>query len=231
MTNITNSFETKRRGGLIGGLFLVGLGLYLLVAQFIRAEWMGMLILPGLSLIFLAWGLFTRNAGLLVPGGILGGIALSAYLTSNTFKDGMDVTQGAVFLLAFAAGWALITVLSLLIGKLRCTGLPVHLSLPPQLPALTEAQRLALYRAAQESLTNTHKHAGAKNIWLYLSVADASLTLTAADDGRGLPANPNGGFGLRGLRERAAQAGGELELGARPGGGAQVTLTVPLNNI
>jgi hypothetical protein len=117
MTNITNSFETKRRGGLIGGLFLVGLGLYLLVAQFIRAEWMGMLILPGLSLIFLAWGLFTRNAGLLVPGGILGGIALGAYLTSNTFKDGMDVTQGAVFLLAFAAGWALITVLSALIGQ------------------------------------------------------------------------------------------------------------------
>jgi signal transduction histidine kinase len=111
------------------------------------------------------------------------------------------------------------------------TGLPVHLSLPPQLPALTEAQRLALYRAAQESLTNTHKHAGAKNIWLNLSVADATLTLTAADDGRGLPANPNGGFGLRGLRERAAQAGGELELGARPGGGAQVTLTVPLNNM
>lgn len=117
MTNTTNSIDSRRRGGLIGGLFLVGLGLYLLAAQFIRAEWMGMLILPILSLVFLAWGLFTRNAGLLVPGGILGGIALGTYLTSNTFKDGMDVTQGAVFLLAFAAGWALITVLSALIGQ------------------------------------------------------------------------------------------------------------------
>jgi len=110
------------------------------------------------------------------------------------------------------------------------TGLPVHLSLPSQLPALTEAQRLALYRAAQESLTNTHKHAGAKNIWLNLSVADATLTLTAADDGRGLPDNPNGGFGLRGLRERAALVGGALELGARPGGGAQLRFIIPLDN-
>jgi signal transduction histidine kinase len=110
------------------------------------------------------------------------------------------------------------------------TGLAVHLSLPTHLPPLTEAQRLALYRAAQESLTNTHKHAGARNIWLNLSVADAQLTLTAADDGRGLPANPNGGgFGLRGLRERAALLGGSLELGARPGGGAQVSFIVPLN--
>lgn len=108
------------------------------------------------------------------------------------------------------------------------TGLPVHLSLPPHLPPLTESQRLALYRAAQESLTNTHKHASAKNIWLNLSAADDHVTLTAADDGHGLPANLNGGFGLRGLRERAALVGGSLELGARPGGGAQMSLTLPL---
>jgi signal transduction histidine kinase len=111
------------------------------------------------------------------------------------------------------------------------TGLLVHLSLPPELPPLDEAQRLTVYRAAQESLTNTHKHAGAKNIWLNVSAGDEHLTLIAADDGRGLSTNPNGGFGLRGLRERVAQVGGELELGARPGGGAQVSLTVPLNKM
>lgn len=108
------------------------------------------------------------------------------------------------------------------------TGLPVHLSLPSQLPALTEAQRLALYRAAQESLTNAHKHAHARNVWLSLTAAGDQATLIAADDGRGLPATPNGGFGLRGLRERAAQVGGQLELGARPGGGAQIQFSITL---
>lgn len=117
MNTPTTSLDRRQRNGLIGGLILVAIGLYLLVAQFVRAEWMGLLILPGLSVMFLLWGLLTRNAGLLVPGGILGGIALGTYLVSNTLKDGMDVTQGGVFLLSFAAGWALITVLSALIGQ------------------------------------------------------------------------------------------------------------------
>ena len=109
------------------------------------------------------------------------------------------------------------------------TGLPVHLSLPPQLPPLNDAQRLTLYRTVQESLTNTHKHAAAKNIWLDLQTTDSQIALTASDDGSGLPADLNGGFGLRGLRERAAQAGGTLELGARPGGGTRVALKLPVD--
>lgn len=108
------------------------------------------------------------------------------------------------------------------------TNLPVHLSLPPRLPDLSADQRTALYRAAQESLTNVQKHAAAKNVWLAVSAENGSVTLTASDDGRGLPAELNGGFGLRGLRERAAQLGGDLKLEARPGGGAQLRLTLPL---
>jgi signal transduction histidine kinase len=109
------------------------------------------------------------------------------------------------------------------------TGLPVHLNLPAELPSLDEAQRLTLYRTAQESFTNAHKHAGAKNLWLNLETHNGQLILQVADDGVGLPANLNGsGFGLLGLRERAAQVNGQLELNARPGGGTQVALTLPL---
>jgi signal transduction histidine kinase len=107
------------------------------------------------------------------------------------------------------------------------TGLTVRLQLAP-LPALGEAQRLAFYRAAQEALTNAQRHAAAQTLWLDLRPAGDRLVLTAADDGRGFPAELNGGFGLRGLRERAAQLGGELALEARPGGGAQLVFSLPL---
>ena len=111
------------------------------------------------------------------------------------------------------------------------TGLAVHLDLPGALPALPEAHRLALYRAAQESLTNAQRHAAAKQVWLTVSAANDHVTLTAADDGKGFgvqTATSEGGYGLRGLRERAAQLGGELQLEVRPGGGAQVRFSLPL---
>lgn len=111
------------------------------------------------------------------------------------------------------------------------TGLAVHLDLPGALPALPEAHRLALYRAAQESLTNAQRHAAAKQIWLTVSAANDHVTLTAADDGKGFgvqTATSEGGYGLRGLRERAAQLGGQLILEGRPGGGAQVCFSLPV---
>ena len=109
------------------------------------------------------------------------------------------------------------------------TGLNVHLTLPEDLPSIPEAGRLALYRAAQESLTNAQRHAKAKNIWLSLQTSNDNISLTAADDGLGFPVSMNGvGFGLRGLRERAAQLGGELHLESRPGGGAQLRFCLPL---
>jgi hypothetical protein len=115
----TDSVEAHApgRNRLAAGLVLIGLGVFFLVAQFIQAQWMGLLILPLLSAGFLLWGLFTRNSGLLVPGGILGGIGLGTYLTSGPFVETGEQTQGGVFLLAFAAGWALIVVLSLAIRR------------------------------------------------------------------------------------------------------------------
>ncbi|MCS6847698.1 MAG: sensor histidine kinase [Anaerolineae bacterium] len=108
------------------------------------------------------------------------------------------------------------------------TGLQVQVVAPPQLPVLPAAQHLALFRAAQEALTNVQRHAQARRAWLTLSFDDACVTLTADDDGIGLAGDSaTKGFGLRGLQERAAQLGGRLELGKSERGGARLTMTLP----
>jgi signal transduction histidine kinase len=110
------------------------------------------------------------------------------------------------------------------------TAVPVHQAVPDELPALPEMHRLALYRAAQEGLTNVQRHAQASQAWLVLDVRDGTVRLLIGDDGRGLPAAGagDGGFGLRGLCERAVQLGGDCHVGPRPGGGTQLSFQVPL---
>lgn len=112
----------------------------------------------------------------------------------------------------------------------EATGLPVQLTLPTALPPLPAGQRLALYRAAQEGLTNVHKHAQAKQLWLTLNLADGQLSLMVEDDGLGLsPDLVPGRYGLRGLQERAAQLGGACNCYTRPGGGTQLHFQIPLS--
>jgi two-component system sensor histidine kinase UhpB len=86
---------------------------------------------------------------------------------------------------------------------------------------------VVVYRVAQEALTNALRHSGAERIELTLVRAGAGgAELRVVDDGRGLDGVAEGA-GLRGMRERALLAGGALELGAAPGGGARVTLRLP----
>ncbi|MGD9049046.1 MAG: hypothetical protein PVF77_13400, partial [Anaerolineae bacterium] len=78
-------------------------------------------------------------------------------------------------------------------------------------------------------LTNIQKHAAAEQVWLVLTVHDDAVTLLVSDDGQGLSlTGDQGGFGLRGLRERADQLGGDLHLEPRPGGGTQLSFRLPL---
>jgi signal transduction histidine kinase len=109
------------------------------------------------------------------------------------------------------------------------TGLTVHRVLPDEMPPLPNAHRQALYRAAQEALTNVQKHAQARQVWLVLATAEGAISLLVSDDGRGLAGSSNGaGFGLQGLRERAEQLEGELHVEPRQGGGTQVSFRLPL---
>jgi signal transduction histidine kinase len=85
----------------------------------------------------------------------------------------------------------------------------------------------ALYRAAQEGLTNAVRHAGAGRIEVTARFTAEAASVVVRDDGRGLPADRRDGFGLTGMRERLAAVGGELSLSGAPGGGTTLTATVP----
>lgn len=108
------------------------------------------------------------------------------------------------------------------------TGLAVQLDMPDALPAISPAQRLAVYRAAQETLTNAQKHASAKQVWMAVRASADAISLTTDDDGNGMSETSEAGFGLRGLRERASLLGGKLETCASSHGGAQVLFSIPL---
>ncbi len=109
------------------------------------------------------------------------------------------------------------------------TGIRVDLRLPESLPNLSPAHRLALFRAAQESLTNAQRHGAARHVWLDVVVENRTIKLIARDDGKGLSAaSMDDGFGLRGMRERAVHLGGTLELADHPDGGARMVFTLPI---
>lgn len=113
-----NNELKENRNEWIGGIILIGLGLFFLANQFIDFNWdrLGVFFLPALGAIFLAGGIVTRQAGLVIPGGILSGIGWGAVLVTGPFADTGDV-EGGVFMLTFAAGWALITVLTAVFTK------------------------------------------------------------------------------------------------------------------
>ena len=107
----------KKTNNLIGGMILIGIGLLALVGQFVDlqlGEYVGLMILPALGVIFLVWGIIARDFGPLIPGGILSGLGLGIILGEKvSWPEGVD--EGGAFLLAFALGWGLITLLSALV--------------------------------------------------------------------------------------------------------------------
>jgi signal transduction histidine kinase len=86
---------------------------------------------------------------------------------------------------------------------------------------------VVLLRCAQEGLANVRKHSAAANARVELTTHAGDARLVVTDDGRGFPAEVHAGFGLAGLRDRLALAGGALEIDGTPGATA-LTATLPL---
>jgi signal transduction histidine kinase len=90
------------------------------------------------------------------------------------------------------------------------------------------ASRTALYRAAQEGITNAHRHAGARHASIAVTYGESTARLVVTDDGRGLPATGNGhGVGLAGMRERVSLVGGDVEVDSAPDAGTVIIVTIP----
>ncbi len=95
-----------------------------------------------------------------------------------------------------------------------------------------------LYRIAQEALNNIQKHSRAKEVAISLDRFDGKAILSIQDDGRGFNEEVNGdenihttdtgGFGLIGMRERAAVIGGRCDVESRLGEGTCITVRVPI---
>ena len=107
------------------------------------------------------------------------------------------------------------------------TGLRVVRRFDADLPALDPETELVLYRVAQESMTNTARHADAERLEVSLSPADGAVTLTIADDGRGMETACEGA-GIRGMRERALLIGAALDITSAPEAGTRIRLTAPV---
>lgn len=110
----THSAVNSRSTQIVPGVALILIGLLVLAGQLFDTESWGDLIPAGLGVIFLVWGVVARQIGLLIPGGILSGIGAGAFLITGPFSQAEGEVQGAIFLLAFAGGWGLITLLSAL---------------------------------------------------------------------------------------------------------------------
>jgi two-component system sensor histidine kinase UhpB len=107
-------------------------------------------------------------------------------------------------------------------------GLELEWDFALELPSLTPEVELAVYRIAQESLTNVARHAEASHVWLSLQPGRDTIILRVVDNGRGLNGRPgSGGGGLRGMRERAVLAGAALAIKEAKTGGVEVRLEAP----
>lgn len=103
----------------------------------------------------------------------------------------------------------------------------IHLDVPVDLRTPDPERAHTLLRCAQEIVTNAARHSEATNLWLRVRAEGETLRIEARDDGRG-SAGAAGGSGIRGMRERVAQAGGELRVLTEPGRGFEVTALLPV---
>ena len=119
-----------------------------------------------------------------------------------------------------------------LVGALRSTlqafqvrtGVQADLSVAGQEPDLTDEEAQALFRIADEALTNVERHAAAQQVTVRLAFGNDRIDLVIRDDGVGFdPAavDPDR-YGLTGIQERAAMIGATFKVYSRPGGGARI---------
>jgi signal transduction histidine kinase len=107
------------------------------------------------------------------------------------------------------------------------TGVPCRLRVEGQPADLSVEARLAMYRIAQEALTNVRKHADATSLTITLRYEPNGVELIVEDEGTPLASPlPGGGYGVSGMRERAELLGGSLQAG-ETATGYRVRLWIP----
>jgi signal transduction histidine kinase len=115
-----------------------------------------------------------------------------------------------------------------LVDECRAAGIATGYVIHGETPDLAPQVKMALYRVAQEGLTNLRKHAQASSAEVVFDYRDASrVGLTVRDQGIGSD-DPTGGYGLIGIRERVQLLGGEVRVETAPGEGFALMVEVPV---
>jgi signal transduction histidine kinase len=114
-----------------------------------------------------------------------------------------------------------------LLERMRAAGLAVRLEVDGERRPVPSGVDTAALRIVQESLTNTYRHAGPSEATVWLRYGPDELRVRVEDNGRGTTFADGTGHGLAGMRQRAQALGGTFDAGPRPGGGFQVTATLP----
>jgi signal transduction histidine kinase len=118
-----------------------------------------------------------------------------------------------------------------LVSQASAAGLEVRTRTEGEPRPLPFGVEVAAFRIVQEALTNVTRHSGATAASVLVSYGDRDLTVQVEDQGRGPDPARGNGRGILGMRERVEALGGELEAGARPGGGFRVRARLPLRDL
>jgi signal transduction histidine kinase len=114
------------------------------------------------------------------------------------------------------------------LAQLEQPSLCIEFQAPEQLPPLSAATEVAIYRIVLEAVTNVVRHARAERCYVSLRDEDNRLLIEITDNGRGLPLGYRAGVGISSMRERAAELGGSCTLGASAEGGTRVSVWLAL---
>jgi signal transduction histidine kinase len=119
-------------------------------------------------------------------------------------------------------------------NRLQPLGLGVHVEVSGEERRLPSEVETALFRIGQEAISNVARHAEASSVVLTINFDRDAVSLEVEDDGKGFltapePSSAPTGWGLLGMRERAALLKGELEIASQPGRGTCVAVRVPLD--
>lgn len=118
------------------------------------------------------------------------------------------------------------------------SGIAVDLQIEEAIQRFEQTTELVLFRALQESLTNVHRHSGAKQADVRLSSSAGYVMLTIRDHGRGIPAEilqrlseegSAGGVGLAGMTERVREVGGTLNIKSTSQG-TEIVARIPISS-
>jgi signal transduction histidine kinase len=120
-------------------------------------------------------------------------------------------------------------------GFAKRSGIETTLEVPREFPRLSPEVETAIFKIAQESLTNVFRHAAAQRATLKLDQKDGRVCLSIADDGKGIPGNLEAlrpgtyGIGLIGIKQRVEEHGGQLSLqNGNPG--TVIEVAIPLKD-